>query len=469
MVPEAATKPGSRVRADTARGDADGALAGAAVKVDAAYEISRQNHQPIEPHATVAAWNGNRLTLWSKSQFVVNEAAEIAAIFGISSSDVQVICPFIGGAFGTSLRTWPHVTLAALAAGQVGRPVKLVLTRRQMFAFTGHRPRTTQRIALGANLDGRLVSVIHEGIAETSRHEQYIEALTGISGYLYSCPNVRSQYRLVQLDSGTPTYMRGPGEASGIFALECAIDELAYALRVDPIELRVRNEPAFDEGANKPFSSRSLLKCLEAGSRRFGWRTRDPRPRSMLDGRLLIGWGVAAATYPAAFSPASARVRLLPDGIAEVEVGASDMGPGTYTSMTQVAADTLELPIEKIRLALGRSDFPAAPPHGGSQTMASVGSAIQAACLMARAEAVARRSERPTFSDVRRRRECGGMARWQIAVARRRDSGSDLSGNRRQHRQTDRGDGYRGAGTGDCRRILDACFWRGLRGSRRRS
>jgi xanthine dehydrogenase YagR molybdenum-binding subunit len=390
VVPEAATQPGTRVKADIERGNADGALDSAPVKVDVAYDMARENHNPMEPHATIAAWSGDRLTLWSKSQFVANEQAEIAAIFGMPRENVRVVCPFIGGAFGTSLRTWPHVTLAAIAARQVGRPVKLVLTRRQMFYTTGHRPRTIQRVALGATAEGQLVSLIHEGAGETSRYEQFMEALTSISRFMYSCPNARTSYRLVPLDTSTPTFMRGPGEASGVYALECAIDELAVALGMDPIELRRRNEPQIDEGDNRPFSSRSLMKCFDLGAERFGWAKRSPQPRSMSDGRLLIGWGTASATYPALQSPASARARLLADGSAEVESAASDMGPGTYTSMTQIAADMLGLPVGKVRFSLGDSDFPPAPPHGGSQTMASVGTAIREACLAAQSEAARR-------------------------------------------------------------------------------
>jgi xanthine dehydrogenase YagR molybdenum-binding subunit len=381
----------SHVHGDTSRGDADRALADAPVRIDATYDIARENHNPMEPHAVVAAWNGDRLTLWSKSQFVVNEQAEIAAIFGIPAENVQVVCPFVGGAFGTSLRTWPHVTLAALAAQKVRRPVKLVLTRKQMFFTTGHRPRTLQRVALGATRDGKLTSVIHEATAETSRYEQFTEALVSATTYMYSCPDLRTRYRLAPLDSGTPTHMRGPGEASGMFALECAMDELSYALGLDPVELRRRNEPALDEGANKPFSSRSLMQCYDRGAERFGWSRRSPDPRSMRDGRLLIGFGCASATYPVWYLPTSARVRLHLDGSAAVEVAASDMGPGTYTSMTQVAAETLGLPMEQIRVSIGRSDFPAAPPHGGSMTMASVGSAVREACLAVRNE-VARRA-----------------------------------------------------------------------------
>ncbi|KXF75790.1 acylaldehyde oxidase [Paramesorhizobium deserti] len=390
IVPDAATRPGARTLADRSRGEADAAVANAAVKVDENYDIARENHNPMEPHATIASWNGERLTLWSKSQYLVNEQAEIAAIFGLPLENVEVVCPFIGGAFGTSLRTWPHVTLAALAARHIRRPVKLVLTRKQMFFTTGHRPRTLQRIALGATPEGALAGMVHEGTGETSRYEQFMEALTNVTDYLYSCPNVRTQYRLAPLDTSTPNHMRGPGEASGIFAIESAMDELSYKLGIDPIELRRRNEPQLDEAENKPFSSRSLMQCYELGAERFGWTQRTPEPRSMRDGRLLIGMGTATATYPAFHAPASARVRLLADGTAEVEAAASDMGPGTYTSMSQVAAEFLGLPLERVRFRLGRSDYPQTPSHGGSWTMASVGSAIRAACLEVQAQAARR-------------------------------------------------------------------------------
>ncbi|CAJ96680.1 Putative xanthine dehydrogenase subunit [Cupriavidus necator] len=382
VVPEAGREPGPH-SADRVRGDPEAALAAAAVSIDATYDAARENHFPIEPNATVAAWQGDQLTLWSKSQFVINEQAEIAAILGIPTENVHVICPFIGGAFGTSLRTWPHVTLAAVAAREVGKPVKLVLSRRQMFHQTGHRPRTVQRIALSATPDGRLTGIVHEGTGETSRHEQFTEALTAVTPFLYRCPNVRTRYRLVPLDIGTPTFMRGPGEATGVFALECAMDELAYALEMDPLELRRRNEPGLDEGMQLPFSSRSMLACYERGADAFGWSRRTLSPGSMRDGRLHIGWGMACASYPVFHGQASARVRLLADGTAEVEAAASDMGPGTYTSITQIAAETLGLPMDSVRFSLGRSDFPPTPPHGGSMTLASVGSAVRAACIAA--------------------------------------------------------------------------------------
>jgi xanthine dehydrogenase YagR molybdenum-binding subunit len=394
IVPEAGKIPGARIQADYARGTAETALDEAAVRVDATYGIARHNHNPIEPHATIAAWNGGALTLWSKSQFVANEAAEIGAVFGLPAGNVTVICPYVGGAFGTSLRSWPHVTVAALAARRCGRPVKLALTRRQMFFATGHRPQTLQRCALGATPNGRLTSIIHEATAETSRHEQFIEAITAPSTFMYGCPNVRTRYRLAPLDLGTPNHMRGPGEACGMFALECAMDELAVALGVDPVTLRLRNEPAIDEGTGRPFSSRSLRACYERGAEAFGWSRRDRKPGSMRDGGLVLGWGMAAATYPANMAPANARARLLADGTAEVEAAASDMGPGTYTTITQVAADALGLPPEHVRFRLGRSGYPATPPHGGSLTTASVGSAVRAACLAVREQA-ASTSRRP--------------------------------------------------------------------------
>jgi xanthine dehydrogenase YagR molybdenum-binding subunit len=382
-------------RADHVRGDPHTAPSADLVTVEADYEIARQNHMPIELHATMAAWQGDRLTLWSKSQFVANECNEMAAIFGLPPENVEVICPYVGGAFGTSLRTWPHVVLAAMAARVAGRPVKLVLTRRQTFHATGYRPRSLQHVSLSATRDGKLQRIEHEGHGETSRFEQFTEAMTSATTYLYACPNVHTRYRLRPVDVSTPTHMRGPGEASGVYALECAIDELAHALSMDPLELRRRNEPAIDEGRQLPFSSRAMLDCYTLGAERFGWARRDPKPGAMRDGRLMLGWGMAATTYPTFFGQAGARARVLADGRFEVEAAASDMGPGTYTSMTQVAADTLGVPIEAVTFRLGNSRYPATPPHGGSMTMASVGSAVLAACGELKAELIRRLANAP--------------------------------------------------------------------------
>ena len=260
--------------------------------------IPRENHNPIEMHATIAAWDGDRLTLWDKTQWVHNTADEIAAVFGIPAENIRVVSPFVGGAFGSGLRTWPHVTLAALGARVAGRPVKVMLSRREMYYGVGYRPHTVQRVALGASRDGRLAAIVHDGYQETSTYEEFSEALLNASRFLHSCPNVYTRHRIARMNVHTPTYMRAPGEASGVFALESAMDELAVALNIDPVELRLRNEPEQDEFKKLPFSSRSTRECYRAAAERFGWSRRNPEPRSMRDGRWLIGWGMATATYP---------------------------------------------------------------------------------------------------------------------------------------------------------------------------
>lgn len=384
------TDQGEQRPPETRRGDPDGALAAAEVKTDQTYVIPRENHNPIEMHATIAAWDGDHLTLWDKTQWVNNVADEIAAVFGIPAENVRVISPFVGGAFGSGLRTWPHVTLAALGARVAARPVKVMLSRREMYYGVGYRPHTVQRVALGASRDGLLAAIVHDGHQETSTYEEFSEALLNASRFLHACPNVVTRHRLARMNVHTPTYMRAPGEASGVFALECAMDELAVALNIDPVELRLRNEPAQDDFKKLPFSSRSTRECYRVAAERFGWSRRSPEPRSMRDGRWLIGWGMASATYPMNFAPASAMARLLPDGTAEVMSAASDMGPGTWTSMTQVAAETLGLSIDRVKFILGDTTLPKAPVHGGSMTMASVGSAVQAACRKVREDALAR-------------------------------------------------------------------------------
>jgi xanthine dehydrogenase YagR molybdenum-binding subunit len=374
---------------ETQRGDPEQAFAAAPVKVDHNYVIPRENHNPLEMHATIAAWEGDRLTLWDKTQWVNNTAEEIAAVFGIPAQSVRVVSPFVGGAFGSALRAWPHVTLAALGARVTGRPVKLMLSRREMYYAVGHRPHTVQRVALGAARDGSLQAILHDGWQETSTYEEFSEALLNATRFLHSCPNVYTRHRIARLNVHTPTYMRAPGEVSGTFALECALDELAVSLGMDPVALRLRNEPQQDEFRKLPFSSRATREAYRLAGERFGWSRRNPAPGSMRDGRWLLGWGMATATYPMNFAPASARARLLPDGTAEVSSAASDMGPGTWTSMTQVAAEALGLPIERVRFGLGDTRLPKAPVHGGSLTMASVGSAVQAACRKVRADALA--------------------------------------------------------------------------------
>jgi xanthine dehydrogenase YagR molybdenum-binding subunit len=372
--------------AQTRRGAAVRALGKAPVTVDAVYVHPREHHNAIEAHATVAAWDGDRLTLHDKTQWVRNDRAEIAHVFGIPEDHVRVISPYVGGAFGSGLRTWPHVTIAALAARLTGRPVRLELTRRELYTSVGFRPHTEQRVALGARRDGRLTALVHEATWQTSTYEEYTEETLTPSRVAYACPNVLTRARVVEMDTNTPTHMRAPGEVSGLFALECAMDELAVALDMDPLELRLANYAERNEADDLPWSSKELRACYRTAAERFGWSRRAPQPRSMRDGPWLVGYGMATTLYPAYRSGASASATVFADGSAVVRSAASDMGPGTYTAMTQVAADTLGLPLERVRFELGDSAFPPAPSHGGSQTMASVGCAVQAACESLRAK-----------------------------------------------------------------------------------
>ena len=335
----------------------------------------------MEPHATVAHWEGDRLTLWSKTQWVGNERDAIALIFGIPPEHVRVINPFVGGAFGSALRTWPHVTLAALAARQVGRPVRLELTRPQLFHSVGFRPRTEQRVALGAERDGQLVALIQEAVGQTSTYEEFAEATLDAPAMTYACPNRRTSYRLIEMNTNTPCPMRGPGHVTGLFAQEMAMDELAEKLEMDPLELRLRNYAERDFKKNLPWSSKALRECYRLGAERFGWARRTREPRSLRDGRDLVGLGMATALNPANRYATEASATLFADGRVVVSSATSDMGPGTYTSAAQVAADTLNLPLERVRIELGDTTLPKAKEHGGSTTMASIGNAVRAACL----------------------------------------------------------------------------------------
>ncbi|HET6545988.1 MAG TPA: xanthine dehydrogenase family protein molybdopterin-binding subunit [Rhodanobacteraceae bacterium] len=370
-------------------GDYDAGLAAADVHVDAVYTTPVENHNPMEPHATIAAWKADHLTLYDSTQGVFGVRKTVAAHFGIPVEQVRVLSPFVGGGFGCKGSVWSHVVLAAMAARQVGRPVKLVLDRPQMFAPIGHRPNTEQRIVLAATHDGRLTALRHEVISTTSVIEDWVEPSAAPSRMLYDCPNGRTSHRLVRLNVGTPTYQRAPGEATGTTALEIAMDELACKLDMDPLALRLQNYADAEPVDHRPFSEKALRQCYHDGARRFGWAGRNPKPRSMRDGRWLVGWGMATATYPALRSKAAARARIQADGSALVAAGTQDIGTGTYTIMTQVAADALGLPVDKVRFELGDTDLPPTPVSGGSQTAASVAPAVQAACRAARERLVA--------------------------------------------------------------------------------
>ncbi|MFE0249839.1 xanthine dehydrogenase family protein molybdopterin-binding subunit [Streptomyces sp. NPDC059010] len=382
----AEAEPGEPTR--YARGDAEAGLRSSAVRLDLTYELARNHHNPMEPHATIARWDGDRLTVWDKTQWVMGTHDEIAAVFDLPADAVRVINPFVGGGFGSGLRCWPHTIVAALAARVTRRPVKLVLSRKQMYFGTGFRPAYEYRLRLGSDRRGRLNAAIHDIDAETSSYETFTEAVMSAGQMLYSTPHVRQAYRTVPLDVNTPIWMRGPGFASASFVIESAMDELAHELGVDPIELRRRNEPSEDESTSEPFSTRRLSECYTVGAREFGWDRRNPRPRSTRDGDWLIGLGMAAGVYDPGRFPAQARARLDADGTAVVEAATSDMGPGTYTSQTQVAADSLGLTMRTVTFRLGDSLYPPTSPHGGSATMASVGSAVVDACNQVRRQAI---------------------------------------------------------------------------------
>ena len=370
---------------DNAWGDAAKALESADVRIDATYTTPYEHHNPMEPHATVAQWEGERLTLWDSTQYVSGVREAVAKTLGMPAENVRVVSPFVGGGFGCKGSTWSHVVLAAMAARSAGRPVKLVLERPQMFGPVGGRPRTEQRIELGAVREGKLVALRHDVVSHTSRFEDFTEPSTQPTRALYACPNGATTQRLVKLDLGTPTFQRAPGESTGTLAIECAMDELAYRLGIDPLELRLRNYADVEPDTGRPWSSKKLRECYEQAAKRFGWARRDPQPRSMRDGSWLVGWGMATATYPAHRMPSKASATLLANGTVVVRSGTQDIGTGTYTVMTQVAADELAIPVDLVRFELGDTRLPKAPISGGSMTVSSVGPAVQAACRELRA------------------------------------------------------------------------------------
>jgi xanthine dehydrogenase YagR molybdenum-binding subunit len=370
--------------ADTLRGDARAAFSGAAVQVDNIYRTPPEHHNPMEPHATMARWDGDSLTVYDSSQGVFQARAQLAALFDVPPANVRVIAKFIGGGFGSKGSTWPHTVLAAMASKLIGRAVKLALWRPQMWGSVGYRSPTIQRVALGANRDGTIVSTIHEVQSQTSQIDEFVESSGVLTTMLYTSPALLVTHRVTRLNIGTPTYMRAPGESSGSFALESAMDELAYAAHLDPIELRLRNYAEMDQNAKLPFSSKSLRECYRAGAAAMNWTNRTAAPRSMRDGRMLVGMGMASATYPTNRSAASAVARIDAQGNAVVQSGGVDIGTGAYTSFSQVAAEALGIPVERITFGLGDTRMPNAPNAGGSQLTASVGSAVRLASLAAR-------------------------------------------------------------------------------------
>ena len=362
------------------RGDAPAAFKDAPVKIQNEYRIPIEHHNPMEPHAaTVVLEADGRLVVHDKTQGVKNSHQFVVKVFGLPSDRVRVISPFVGGAFGSGLRPQYQLFLAEMAALVLERSVRVVLTREQMFTV-GYRPDTLQTVALGANTDGTLRAVVHDAVAGTSQYEDYQENTVNWSGLLYRCDNVRLRYWLAKTDTPTPLDMRAPGGSTGVFALETAMDELAYACGLDPIELRLRNYAEEDQNTKKPISSKALRACYQQGADRFGWSKRDPAPRSMRDGRELVGWGMAGGVWEAMMFPTSARAVLNLDGKLTVECATADIGTGTFTILTQIGADALGLPMTEVTANIADSTLPNAFVEGGSATAASAGCAVQAAC-----------------------------------------------------------------------------------------
>jgi xanthine dehydrogenase YagR molybdenum-binding subunit len=370
---------------DAVRGDVSQGLAEAAVRVEQTYSTPIEHHNPMEPHATIAAWDADgSLTVYDASQGVMLTRQGLAEAFELPPAKVRVICPFVGGGFGTKGGLWPYTILAAVAAQRVGRPVKLVLTRAQMFTSTGYRSQTIQDVKLGARADGTLTAIVHQSTSIGSAVGEFPEIAPFVTKMLYACPNLETSIRLVRLDLGVPFAMRGPGEASGLFALESALDELAYKLGLDPIELRLKNFAETDPETGSPWTSNGLRECYAQGAERFGWARRTPQPRSMRDGRWLVGMGMATASYPTVGFPAQAKATIRADGSALVQSATADIGTGQYTVMTQVAAEALGLPPDRVTFELGDTTQPFAFVAGGSSGVRSVGPAVKLASETAR-------------------------------------------------------------------------------------
>jgi xanthine dehydrogenase YagR molybdenum-binding subunit len=366
--------------ADTERGDVEAALRAAALTVDATYTTATTHNNPMEPHAALAVWEDDGdLTVYDSTQGASADRDAIASVLGLPPERVRVVAPHVGGGFGSKGTTRPHAILAALAARAVGRPAKVALTRQQMFDLTGYRTPTIQRLRLGADADGRLTAIAHDVVEQSSTVVEFAEQTATPTRVMYAAPARRTTHRLTRLDVPTPSWMRAPGEAPGMFALESAMDELAIAAGIDPIELRVRNEPETEPESGLPFSSRNLLACLREGARRFGWEGRDPEPGIRLRGRWLTGTGVAASTYPAR-RLASTATATAEDGEFLIRIAAADIGTGARTVLTKLAAEVLGAPAERIRVEVGDSALPRASVAGGSMGTASWGSAVVRAC-----------------------------------------------------------------------------------------
>jgi xanthine dehydrogenase YagR molybdenum-binding subunit len=373
------TSFGPRSRIQSQRGEPDAAFASAPVKLDQIYVTPTETHNPIELHATIAIWDEPVLTIYESTQGVVNHRSVLAQMFGLPTENVRVISKFLGSGFGGKLFPWTHSPLAAAAARQLGKPVKLVVSRKMMFQTVGHRPRTQQRVRLGATPEGKLVSLQHDYVYDRSILDDHHEDCGEATPSQYSVPNVRVAFGRARRNIGAAIDMRGPGAVPGLYATESAMNELADLLKIDPVQLRVLNEPKIDEGLNLPFSSRHLLECFELGAEKFGWSRRTSEVGSMKRDELTLGWGMAGCSWIAGRFPATASIQLRDDGTSRVACATQDIGTGTYTILAQLASEKTGVPLDKIEVVLGDTSLPAGPISGGSMVTGSVIPAVFAA------------------------------------------------------------------------------------------
>src|SRR5215831_10327710 len=366
---------------DLKRGNAEAAMAAAEVTVEGTFTTSAQTHNPLGPFTTVAHWDGDALTVYESTQNPFLVRAVLAGSFGLAEENVRVLSPFVGGGFGAGLRSWPHSILAALAARTVKRPVQLSLTRPEMFTGIGRRPSTVQHLKIAASRDGKLVAIDHQGTSTASMHGDSLYPVTIATIAAYACPNVTARDKRVRLNIPPIAHMRAPALAEGNFALESLLDELSYELAMDPIELRLRNYAAVHPQTGLPWSSKALRECYKTGAERFGWAQREPAVRTMRDGRWLVGYGMAGVTFIQNHAKGQARATIRRDGTARVCSGSTDIGTGTYTVMTQLAAEVLGLKVERVEFELGDTQLPQAPEAGGSGLTAALGSAVHNTCV----------------------------------------------------------------------------------------
>ncbi|MBL7741055.1 MAG: xanthine dehydrogenase family protein molybdopterin-binding subunit [Chitinophagaceae bacterium] len=363
------------------RGEAN-AWQKAEVKIEAEYTMPIEVHNPMEIHGITIVWEGpDKVTLYEKTQALKSTQQNIMRAFGLKEENVRIITQFIGGAFGSAFNTWPHSMAALIGARKVQKPLKLSLRRDQMFTHVGYRPQAIQKLAMGATKEGKLTGITHNAMAMTCSFNEFTEGIVNGSRSLYACPNVNTSYKVYPLDLGQPTWMRGPGETTGAYALECAMDELAYAAGIDPLELRIRNYAETDLERNKPYSSKFLKECYQLGADKIKWHERNPQPRSTKEGEWWVGYGTGSGIFSAWRGDAKVAARFLPDGTFILQTGVTDMGPGTATAMTKLASDVLGLSAKNIKFEMGDTNLPPGPMQGGSGTTSTLGTAVNNVCV----------------------------------------------------------------------------------------